>query len=110
MAFRGAAGTLSTNVDVGPLVKSVIEDSLAPDVGEALIEWLRISAGEGWWQPGGMTLVHLTRSLAPKSRSSTNAAPGIVACIRRIAIQSLMLQNIPVEDYVGAGGVHHDGS
>ena len=104
VAFRGVDRKFSTSVRIGPTVKAAM-DGLDTKTTEVLNKEFSM-LDRAWWAPtSALTLDYMVAYMGGKGRVSLRGSDptlfrrGIVACFRRIAVQALMLQNVPIEEY-----------
>ena len=109
VAFRGVRGMISTNVKVGPTLKSAVGTFTAED--EALANTIFSRIDPEWWLDTSAltfpTFLKLLRERTALKNRSLFASEGrvLIACFRRIAVQSLLLQNVSIEGLLEEGEV-----
>lgn len=99
VAFRGVDRKFSTSVRIGPTVKAAM-DGLDTKTTEVLNkEFSKLD--RAWWTPNSaLTLTQIVDYMGSIRRGRDSLFwRGLVACFRRIAVQALMLQNVPIEEY-----------
>ena len=111
VAFRGTSGQFGTSVKIGPAVKAAV-DSMAPEDAQVLIGILN-GIDLSWWEVNSeVDLGSILQVLRDAQRQLKNPRAqksaviqkrGAIACLRRISLQALVIQNVPTEDFTEAG-------